>query len=239
MPDEKGTMTAMARKPLYKTTETEMIRRIDSGDWPVGMRLPNEFGLAAEFGVSQGTMRRALITLEGMGLLDRKPGRGTRVADPAAKPAPPAATPPARLLDGAGQPPAFTLHRARASTRGATPEEADLFGAARLSTLERTLRRDGIRAALDEITLPEALIPALPEDAAIDLADLLAAAGLAPATLTESLSATLTTMSDSVALSCDRYTALLVLTRTAHDAEGRAIARQTLRMIADGLTYGA
>jgi DNA-binding GntR family transcriptional regulator len=27
-------------------------------------------------------MRRALITLEGMGLLNRKPGRGTLVADP-------------------------------------------------------------------------------------------------------------------------------------------------------------
>lgn len=229
----------MARKPLYKTTETEMIRRIRDGDWPAGLRLPNEFGLAAKFGVSQGTMRRALITLESMGLLDRKPGRGTIVANPAAKPAPETATPPARLLDGAGQPPVFTLHRSRASTRGATPAEADLFGAARLSTLERTLRRDGIRAALDEITLPEALIPALPEDAPIDLADLLADAGLAPAGISESLTATLTSMSDSVALSCDRYTALLVLTRTALDAEGRAIARQTLRMIADGLTYGA
>ena len=77
------------------------------------------------------------------------------------------------------------------------------------------------------------------ERSLLDLADLLAAAGLAPAALTESLSATITSMTDSVALSCDRYTALLVLTRTAHDAEGRAIARQTLRMIADGLTYGA
>ncbi|MDG3040982.1 GntR family transcriptional regulator [Roseicyclus marinus] len=228
----------MARMPLYKTAETEMIRRIRDGDWPTGMRLPNEFGLAEEFGVSQGTMRRALITLEGMGLLDRKPGRGTLVAKPARKGAKTTAPPPARLLDATGQPVTFTLHRARAGTRGATPQEADLFGAARLSTLERTLRRNGDRAALDEITLPEALIPALPEDAPIDLPDLLTAAGLAPAAITESLAATLTTMSDSVALSCDRYTALLVLTRTALDAEGRAIARQTLRLIADGLTYG-
>ena len=45
------------------------------------------------------------------------------------------------------------------------------FGAARLSVLERTLTRDGARAALDEIAVPEALIPALDEGAAVDLAD--------------------------------------------------------------------
>lgn len=230
----------MARKPLYKTAEAEMIRRIETGTWPTGLRLPNEFILAAEFGVSQGTMRRALITLEGMGLLDRKPGRGTLVAAP--RPAPVAAASTqatGHLADDSGAPLELSVFRARAGTRSATPVEADLFGAARLATLERTLRRNGDRAALDEIAVPEALIPALDEAAPIDLADLLAEAGLAPAAITDSLTATLTTMSDSVALSCDRYSALLVLIRTASDADGRVIARQTLRLIADGLTYGA
>lgn len=227
----------MARTPLYKTAETEMIRRIQGGDWPTGMRLPNEFVLAEEFGVSQGTMRRALITLEGMGLLDRKPGRGTLVAEPGRADSPADQT--ARLHDEAGASPRFDLHRARAATRGATPAEADLFGTARLSVLERTLRRGGTRAALDEVTVPEALIPALAEDAPLDLADLLTDAGLSAHAIAETLTATVTTMTESVALSCDRYTALLVLTRTATDAEGRVIARQTLRMIADGLTYGA
>ena len=227
----------MARTPLYKTTEAEMIRRIDSGEWPVGLRLPNEFGLAAEFGVSQGTMRRALMTLEGMGLLDRKPGRGTLVAGPGQRAEP--AAQPMRLGDEAGASPRFDVHRARAATRGATPVEADLFGAARLSVLERTLRRGGTRAGLDDIAIPEALIPALREDAPVDLEDLLSDAGLPAHAIAETLAATVTTMSESVALACDRYTALLVLTRTATDAEGRVIARQTLRLIAEGLRYGA
>jgi DNA-binding GntR family transcriptional regulator len=76
----------MARTPLYKAAETEMIRRIEAGEWEVGKRLPNEFVLAEEFKVSQGTMRRALMTLEGMGLLNRKPGRGTLVAKPGGRP---------------------------------------------------------------------------------------------------------------------------------------------------------
>ena len=227
----------MARTPLYKTAETEMIRRIRSGDWPAGLRLPNEFGLAEEFGVSQGTMRRALMTLEGMGLLDRKPGRGTLVADPSAAATPaPAVT--ARLADATGAAPVFDVFRARALTRGATAPEADLLGAARLAVLERTLRRDGTRAALDEVIVPETLLPALDEDAAVDLAEMLADAGLPPARIDEAMTAAVTSMSESVALSCDRYTALLVLTRTATDTGGRVIARQTLRMIAEGLSYG-
>jgi len=42
----------MARTPLYKAAETEMIRRIETGEWEVGTRLPNEFVLAEEFKVS-------------------------------------------------------------------------------------------------------------------------------------------------------------------------------------------
>jgi len=230
----------MARRPLYKTAETEMIRRIRDGDWAVGLRLPNEFVLAAEFGVSQGTMRRALMTLEGMGLLDRKPGRGTLVADPAeATPAPTSDTPAAQLRDEHGEQPVFDVYRARSTTRGTTDQEAELFDCARLATLERTLRRAGTRAALDEVTAPETLIPALDEDAAPDLPALLADAGIEAARIEDVVTAAVTTMSESVALSCDRYTALLVLTRTARDAQGAPIARQTMRLIAEGLSYGA
>jgi len=226
----------MARVPLYKATETEMIRRIDSGAWEVGRRLPNEFVLAEEFGVSQGTMRRALMSLEAMGYLDRKPGRGTLVSLPSAMHAPSA--PVMCLTDAEGTPLSLEVYRARSGTRGATPGEADLFGAARLAVLERTLTRDGTRAALDEIVVPEALIPALDEDAATSLAEILTDASLPFGQITDSLAAAVTSMSESVALSCDRYTALLILTRTATDTEGRVIARQTLRLIADGITYG-
>ena len=60
--------------PLYKAAETEMIRRIESGEWAPGLRLPNEFGLADEFGVSQGTMRRAPDHTGGNGAFEPKAG---------------------------------------------------------------------------------------------------------------------------------------------------------------------
>lgn len=227
----------MARTPLYKITETEMMSRIRTGKWEIGRRLPNEFELADEFGVSQGTMRRALISLEGMGYLSRKPGRGTLVAANTVSTAAPGATAPAalpRLLDATGKPVTLQPFRARSGTRAATPEEADLMGAARLRYVERTLKTGGIRAAMDEIVVPEALVGALSEDAAADFAEFLEAHGLVPARVTAEASAEITNMAMSVTLSVDRHTALLCVQSTAMDAGGAVIARQVLKLALPG-----
>jgi GntR family transcriptional regulator len=224
----------MARTPLYKAAETEMIRRIESGEWEVGKRLPNEFVLAEEFKVSQGTMRRALMSLEGMGLLNRKPGRGTLVARPA--PAPSGGRG-GQVLSG-GAPVAFAVHRAKSGLRGTDAAEAALFGTGRLSHVERLLKRDGSRAGIEEIAIPESIAPVLDEDAPVELSDFLAAHGVAAAEFTETVSADITTMSESVSLSCDRHTPLLVVTRMARAADGKPVARQVLRLIATDLSYG-
>ena len=67
--------------PLYQDIESEMLQRISSGDWPPGTRLANEFQLAEEFGVSQGTVRKALSGLLARGLVHRRPKHGTVVAE--------------------------------------------------------------------------------------------------------------------------------------------------------------
>lgn len=56
--------------------------RILSQMWKVGSTLPNEGDLAREFGVSVGTMRKALQQLESAGWITRRQGRGTFVSDP-------------------------------------------------------------------------------------------------------------------------------------------------------------
>jgi len=230
----------MARIPLYKAAETEMTRRIKSGEWEVGRRLPNEFVLAEEFKVSQGTMRRALMTLEAQGLLSRKPGRGTIVAE-AEPPGANGATPPAPKTAGLradGSEVTFEIHRAKAILRGANAEEATRFGTGRLSTVERLLKRAGTRAGIEETAIPEALAPALDDDAPVDFEAVLEAHGLEAAEITDAVTADVTTMAESVSLSCDRHTPLLVLTRTAQDGKGRVIGRQVMRLIAKGLSYG-
>ncbi len=225
----------MARVPLYKQAETEMMRRITEGEWPVGQRLGNEFELAHEFGVSQGTMRRALISLEGMGYLHRKPGRGTLVARPEATANGTAMASGGfqRLTGQDGGALDLMVFRSRTSQRRADPVEAGLFGDGQLHTLSRTLKCDDARFALEEIASPSDLHEELPAD----FIDLLEELGQTPARIDDRLHAEAISMGDSVALSTDRHAALLCLTRVAYDGDGKAIARQVLRM-AGSASYG-
>jgi len=70
----------LTSEPLYKRAETALVARIVNREWRPGERIPNEFELAEEFGVSQGTIRKALMSMERRGLLERSPGRGTTVS---------------------------------------------------------------------------------------------------------------------------------------------------------------
>ena len=67
---------------LHAQISAAMRREIRSGAWPAHFRLAAEPELAASFRVSRGTLRRALRTLIGEGLLVQVRGRGTFVASP-------------------------------------------------------------------------------------------------------------------------------------------------------------
>ncbi len=59
---------------------SDIRRRIQSGDWATGMRLPAERDLAAQFGAARNTVRRALSDLEAEGLIRRR-GQRSRVVN--------------------------------------------------------------------------------------------------------------------------------------------------------------
>jgi len=217
----------MPRQPLYKQAETEMLRRIETGIWAEGQRLGNEFELAADFGVSQGTMRRALITLESMGYLHRKPGRGTIVAKPQRGAAPVGFD---RLRGPDGAPLELEVFRSRHALRAPSASEEALFGPGRMHDYARTLKSGGDRFALEEVHLPATICPDPDEDLPAELEAILGRLGLSAARVDDLLQAAETSMSDAVALSVDRHTPLLCLTRVAYDAEGAALIRQVLRI---------
>lgn len=73
-------MEKLDAQPLYTRVKRALAERILSGIWAPGRLLPNEFQLAEEFGVSQGTMRKALDALAAEHLVERHQGRGTFVA---------------------------------------------------------------------------------------------------------------------------------------------------------------
>lgn len=79
--DNKLSGRNLAFQPLYKQVEEHVTQLIVEQRWKPGDVLPNEFQLADEFGVSQGTMRKALNALTDAKILTRKQGIGTFVSE--------------------------------------------------------------------------------------------------------------------------------------------------------------
>jgi DNA-binding transcriptional regulator YhcF (GntR family) len=76
------------KKPSYLTIYETVKEEISSGKLPEGTRLPTEPELSKKFGVSIGTLRRAVERLELEQLIRREQGRGTFVQRSASSPKP-------------------------------------------------------------------------------------------------------------------------------------------------------
>src|SRR5690349_19965948 len=81
MSDRMMSPGRLSNRPLYLQLRDALAGRIAGGEWKPGSAIPNESDLAREFGVSSGTMRKALDLMEGERLLTRRQGRGTFVND--------------------------------------------------------------------------------------------------------------------------------------------------------------
>ncbi len=66
--------------PLYRQIRGLITRSLESGEWGPGDLIPSESELAVRFGVSQGTVRKAIDEMAAENLLVRRQGKGTFVA---------------------------------------------------------------------------------------------------------------------------------------------------------------
>ena len=69
------------RTRLYRKVVDQILQSIDSGEYPVGSRLPAERDLAEKYGVSRPTVREAVIALEAIGRVAVKTGSGVYVLE--------------------------------------------------------------------------------------------------------------------------------------------------------------
>lgn len=79
--DSKLSGSSLTFQPLYKQVEEYLTQLIVEQYWKPGEVLPNEFKLASQFSVSQGTVRKALNSLTDAKVLTRKQGIGTFVSE--------------------------------------------------------------------------------------------------------------------------------------------------------------
>lgn len=80
--EDHAALAARPNAALHVQLADILRERIYSHEWAVNARIPSEHELMQQFGISRGTVRRALKSLVEEGLLVQQHGRGTFVAEP-------------------------------------------------------------------------------------------------------------------------------------------------------------
>lgn len=148
-------------RPLYSQIKELLIKRLAAGEWRPGAALPSETALAQEYGVSQGTLRKALNALEAERLVERRQGKGTFVTRHSAK----------RSLfqffhlvgmGGERQLPVSQALHCRSGTATRAEREAlALAAGAPVTRIQRVRHLDGQPVISEHISVPTALFPDL------------------------------------------------------------------------------
>jgi GntR family transcriptional regulator len=149
-------------QPLYAQLKGLIVSRLEAGEWQPGEAIPSETELAARFGVSQGTVRKAVDALAANNLVVRRQGKGTFVATHTEE-----KTSLFRFLrirrgDGREEYPAsrvLDVRRGKASSDVARLLE--LKANTPVFVLRRVLEYSGEPVVLDEIVLPAPLFRGL------------------------------------------------------------------------------
>lgn len=153
--------TILSPRPLYAQVRELMIGRMVQGVWKPGAILPSEIQLAEEFGVSQGTVRKALDALAAENLVTRRQGRGTFVAEHDAE----------RALfhffhlvgeDGSRQLPGGTqLSCQVAKANLGESDRLDVERGTAVIRLRRTRDMGGVPVIFEMITVPASMFPGI------------------------------------------------------------------------------
>ena len=79
LPRRAASRLPAADRPLYEQVRARLIEGISAGLWAPGSAIPSESGLATQFGVAIGTIRKAVDSLVAGQALVRRQGKGTFV----------------------------------------------------------------------------------------------------------------------------------------------------------------
>lgn len=153
----------MSRRPKYRRVQDEVLD-LASG-LAVGAPLPAERSLAQRLGVSRMTLRRAVDELVDLGLLHRRQGSGTYVAEPKITQSLAASSFTQDMRARGLEPGARVVRFDRGPADAELASELGIAPGARVLRIARVRTADGEPIALEELAVDAALVPGLrPED---------------------------------------------------------------------------
>lgn len=229
-------------RPLYAQVKDILMKRITAGAWRPGQALPSEMELAAELGVSQGTVRKALDTLADASLVERKQGRGTFVIQHTS----------AQVLFKFFQ---FYDERGARVLPGTSKTKLNVIKAnhdissslllpkgAEVYKIDRVRTNGSIPFMIESIYLPLLLFPGLQQKVEIPntLYDMFQQEfGITIARIQEDSTAEIATKAQATELGISSTSALLKIDRTAFDIEDMPIERRISYCLTKDIKYRA
>lgn len=218
----------MSSAPKYQVVHDEILERLQSGQYAIGMRLPTEGELSRAFDVSRVTVRKALEMLVRAGFLTSRQGSGYSVATLS----PPASTCLASFTDKVlfeGRVPGARLLRVETPAQDVPATVASYFDEP-LVLVERLRTVDGEPRMLTQTWIPQRLVPKMsaaqfPETGQNQsiLRILRQEFGLEWTSACETLDSLLATANVSDILDVPENTPILSQACTAFDTDGKAV----------------
>lgn len=210
--------------PVYIQIHNQLRSNIENGKWHVGQKIPAERELASDFGVSRMTLRQAIQTLVDEGVLERRVGSGTFVANRKVQEKMSGVTSFTELMQAIGKVPSSKTVSYHFTIPSASEAET-----LKLKPGERVLRMERIRygnkvpICFEIATIPAELIANFSKDEVTDsfYRTLGEKAHLYPGHAVQKVSATRATEKIAEYLGIRRGDALLRMTQISYLQDGR------------------
>jgi DNA-binding GntR family transcriptional regulator len=211
--------------PLYFQIAQHLERAIESGELAPGVQLENEVHLASQLGLSRPTMRRAMQYLVDRGLLVRKRGIGTQVAQSKVKRPLELSSLWDDLVSSGQQPTTEVIANESSSAVGEVAHKLDLPEGTPIVVLERLRYARGEPLARLRNYLPAGLVPALTTGALQQqgLYKLLRASGVTLHAAAQTIGARAATQAEARLLGETKGAPLLTMERITYDDRGQAV----------------
>jgi GntR family transcriptional regulator len=228
--------------PLYAQVRAILVDRIGSGQWKPGELIPNEFVLASELNVSQGTIRKALITLEVEKLIDRQQGRGTYVARHTSEKS---LFHFFRMVGLNGKrvtPASHAISQKLVAARKEVAKALDVEPGAKLHCITRIREMQSVPAIFERIYVPQALMPSLEIKVGASMIDEMYVIyqegfGVTIAHASERLAAVAASREQARLLSIAEGAPLLEITRVGRDVSKKPVEFRVSRCRTDIFRY--
>ncbi|MBS9338521.1 GntR family transcriptional regulator [Fructobacillus sp. M2-14] len=207
--------------PRYIEIHNEIRQRIAAGEWKTNKRLPAERELAASFDVSRMTLRQAIQTLVDEGILERRVGSGTFVAEKKVSERALGVTSFTELMKKSGREAQSVTVSYKITTPSVSEmDHLNLKAEDEVLVMERLRMGDDEPILLEQTTLPVTLVNNFTRSSLTDsLYKTLIDAGIQPGRADQTVTASLATERQAALLEIKRGDPILSVRQVSYDQE--------------------